>query len=156
MNSLTAPALSSGSRHCLKLLVVDDEPIVCECIAGLLRHDGHQVQAVNSGRAALAIFEKERFDLVFMDYSMPEMKGDELAVAIKALAPGQPIIMITGNAPSRRSLVGVDLIINKPVMLEDLRNAIACWWPAVKQPQPELKTPATAPDNSWPQQLLKA
>ena len=134
MNTLLAPHLSTGTRRCFKLLVVDDEPIVCDCIAGLLMHDGHQVQAVNSGRAALALFEKERFDLVFMDYSMPEMKGDELAIAIKSLAPAQPIIMITGNAPTRSSLVGVDMIIHKPVMLDDLRQVIARWWPAAKTP----------------------
>ena len=61
---------------------------------------------------------------MFVDFSMPGMKGDELAIAIRALSPAQPIIMITGNAPARGRLAGVDLIIHKPVMLEDLQRAI--------------------------------
>jgi|WetSurMetagenome_2_1015567.scaffolds.fasta_scaffold251657_2 CheY-like chemotaxis protein len=132
--------VTAGTRRKLSLLVVDDEAIVCECIAGMLRHDGHQVQAVNSGREALALFEKDKFDVVFMDYSMPEMKGDELAIAIKTLAPSQPVIMVTGNAPPRRTLPGVDLIINKPVMLDDLRRAVVRWLSEPAKPQ----LPATA------------
>jgi len=117
----------AGIKRKLKMLVVDDEPMVCDCIKGLLTYDGHEVHAVNSGRAALAAFEKDKFDLIFMDYAMPEMKGDELAIAIKALAPDQPIIMISGNVPVRGTLAGVDFIISKPVTLNDLREAIARW-----------------------------
>jgi CheY-like chemotaxis protein len=128
---MNAPSLPNSTNvrasRKLKLLVVDDEAIVCDCIAGMLRYDGHEVQGVNSGRAALALLETTSFDLVFMDFSMPEMKGDELAVAVKALRPDQPIIMITGNAPGKSSLAGVDFLIDKPIMLQDLRKIIASW-----------------------------
>jgi CheY-like chemotaxis protein len=107
----------------LKLLVVDDEPNVCSCIRLLLAYDGHDVVTVNSGRAALSVFEKNKFDLVFTDYSMPGMKGDELALAIRALAPNQPIMMITGFAPAKTP-ESVDLILNKPFALNELRDAI--------------------------------
>jgi CheY-like chemotaxis protein len=105
--------------------VVDDETIVCDCIKIMLEYHGHDVQTANSGRAALALFEKDKFDLIFMDFSMPEMKGDQLAATIHALAPNQPIVMVTGNVPTRSSLPGVNFIIDKPVMLEDLKEAIA-------------------------------
>jgi CheY-like chemotaxis protein len=108
----------------LRILVVDDEPMICDCIVGLLTYGGHQVESVNSGEAALALIEKGKFDLVFTDYSMPGMQGDVLAIAIKALAPDQRIIMVTGHAPNCESLPGIDLIISKPVMLDDLCEAI--------------------------------
>ncbi len=109
----------------LKILVVDDEEIVRSCIRGLLTYDGHEVQTAVNAEAALTVFKQEQFDLVFVDYSMPGMKGDELAAALKALAPHQPIIMITGNTPLRKSVPGVNLIISKPVVLGDLQDAIA-------------------------------
>ena len=61
--------------------------------------------------------------------AMPMMKGDELAATIKARAPGQPVIMITAYAEMLQSsgnpLKGVDHMISKPFLLDDLRAAIA-------------------------------
>ena len=108
----------------LKILVVDDEEIVRSCIRGLLTYDGHEVHLAVNAEAGLALFNQQTFDLVFVDYSMPGMKGDELAAALKALAPHLPIVMITGNTPLRKSVPGVNLIISKPVVLGDLQDAI--------------------------------
>ena len=116
--------IASAAGRTLRLLVVDDEPLVSDCIRLMLSFDGHQVQVANSANAALVLFKQGKFDLVFMDYAMPGTKGDELAAAIKAIEPNQPVIMITGNAPTHESMAGVDLIISKPVMLEDLREGI--------------------------------
>jgi CheY-like chemotaxis protein len=109
----------------MKILVVDDEQLVRECLVGLLRFDAHEVQAAAGGEAALALLARQSFDLILMDYAMPDMKGDELALAIRALQPDQPNIMLTGNAPPFRELEDVDFIISKPIMLDDLRHAIA-------------------------------
>ena len=112
-----------------QILVVDDEPTVSEAIKMMLEHDGHKVQTANSGREALTLLEPGRFDLVTTDFSMPEMKGDALATAIKQRLPNQRILMISGNGLMSKSsgdpLTGVDLVIGKPLLLEDLREAIA-------------------------------
>jgi CheY-like chemotaxis protein len=108
----------------LKVLVVDDEPNVCDCIRLLLAMEGHDVKTADSGRSALAIFRKNRFDMVFTDYSMPGMKGDELARQIKAIAPEQPVAMVTGLAATMEQPDGVDYLIAKPFALEDLRKAL--------------------------------
>ncbi len=115
---------ASGGRK-LKLLVVDDEPNVCDCIRLLLSHDGHHVEVANSAGAALSVFAKDKFDLVFTDYSMPGMKGDELAAAIKAVAPNQPVMMISGFAPEQEALRSVDFVLSKPFQLDDLRQAVS-------------------------------
>jgi CheY-like chemotaxis protein len=112
-----------------KILVVDDEPFVCDAVKMMLTFDGHEVQTANSGKEALEILEQSNFDLVITDFAMPAMKGDELALAIKAFSPGQPVIMITAYAEmlqaSGNPLTGVDRLISKPFMLDDLREAIA-------------------------------
>ena len=109
----------------LRILVVDDEPSVGNTIKMLLQFDGHEVEATHNSRDALAMFEPDRFDLIITDYAMPGMNGNQLAAAIKADAPDQPVIMITGHAGTFSPSPSVDFIIGKPFRLEHLREAIA-------------------------------
>ena|SRR5258707_7903634 len=117
-----------------RILVVDDEPFVCDAVKLMLNFDGHVVETAATAKDALAMFEPGKFDLVITDYSMPVMKGDELAAAIKAKAPEQPIVMITAYAEmlqsSGKPLKGIDFVISKPFLLEHLREAIAKAAPA--------------------------
>ena len=111
------------------ILVVDDEPLVCDAVKMMLDFDGHVVATANNGKDALALFEQSKFDLIITDFEMPGMKGDELAAAIKARAPKQPVVMITAYSEmlqaSGNPLTGVDFVISKPFLLENLREAIA-------------------------------
>lgn len=95
----------------------------------MLAFDGHHVETASNGKEALTKLEQSKFDLVFTDFQMPAMKGDELAAAIKARDPKQPVVMITAYAELLHSagnpLTGVDLVIGKPFLLENLRQAIA-------------------------------
>src|SRR5262245_16106049 len=54
-----------------RILVVDDEPLVCDSVKWMLLSFGHEVEAVTSGEQALALFDKSKFDLVIIDYLMP-------------------------------------------------------------------------------------
>jgi CheY-like chemotaxis protein len=111
-----------------KILVVDDEPLVCEAISMMLSFDGHEVTTAGTGKEALTKFAQNRFDLVTTDYVMPEMNGVELARALKRLVPGQPVILITAHGEmlktSEASLAGVDQIVGKPFQFAELREAI--------------------------------
>ena len=129
------PEEINNGKPVWQILVVDDEPAVCETIKMLLEHDGHKIQTASNGREALALLEHGRFDLVTTDLSMSEMRGDALAAAIKERLPKLPVMMISGNGAiakdSGNTFPGVDLIINKPFLLEDLRTAIAKVLPGV-------------------------
>ena len=129
---MTAP--TSSPR---RILVVDDEPFVCDAVKMMLTFDGHIVETASNGKDALKLFEQSKFDLVITDFAMPSMKGDELAAAIKARVPGQPVVMITAYAEmlqaSGNPLTGVDFVISKPFLLENLREAIAKVTPAAAQ-----------------------
>jgi CheY-like chemotaxis protein len=111
-----------------RILVVDDEPFVCDAVKMMLAFDGHEVETANSGKDALALFDRQKFDVVITDFAMPVMKGDELAAAIKSRIPDQPVVMITAYAEmlqaSGNPLTGVDVMISKPFLLENLRDAI--------------------------------
>ena len=117
-----------------RILVVDDEPLVCDAVKMMLEFDGHLVQTAVNGKDALGLFERGMFDLVITDFEMPAMKGDALTVAIKARSPQQPVIMITAYAEmlgaSPATLSGVDFVISKPFLIENLREAISKVLPA--------------------------
>jgi CheY-like chemotaxis protein len=111
-----------------RILVVDDEPLVRYTVQLLLRDEGYIVDEAGSAAQALALFKPGKFDMIFTDYFMPDMKGDQLAATIKMLAPRQPVVMITAFPEklqcSSYPLGGVDSIICKPFELDTLRWAI--------------------------------
>jgi CheY-like chemotaxis protein len=111
------------TKRKLSLLVVDDEPNVCECLKLILALDGHQVVVANSGSAGLELFEANKFDVICTDYSMPSMRGDQFAAAIKAISPAQPVLMITGLAGTMTKPTAVDVLLGKPFVPNDLRRA---------------------------------
>ena len=112
----------------LRILVVDDEPLVCDAVKMLLEFDGHHAETSPDGMTALTVFVPGKYDLVVVDYEMPGMKGDQLAVAIKERAPRQPILMLTAHGEMLRAAAqpvpGVDLIVDKPFRLDALRGSI--------------------------------
>lgn len=113
----------------LRILLIDDEAAVLGVLKMMLQYDGHQIETAENGNEALSLLEKNTFDLIITDYTMPGMKGDELAVIVKKNWSNLPIIMLTAHAEMLKSsdipLTGVDGLISKPFLLEDLRDAIA-------------------------------
>lgn len=112
-------------RH---ILVVDDEPLARLTVHMLLEEDGYIVEEAENGPQALAKFEPGKFDMVFTDFCMPDMRGDQLAAAIKKRSPKQAVVMITAfpeKLPcSDVPLGGVDSFICKPFDVDALRTAI--------------------------------
>ena len=112
-----------------RILIVDDEPLVCDSLRRMLLSYGHEVEAAISAREGLELFEKGRFDLVIIDYLMPGMKGDEMAAVIKSRASSPPVVMISAAVEMLQSagkpVPGVDSVIAKPFQLEELREAVS-------------------------------
>jgi CheY-like chemotaxis protein len=123
------PMMKTRSGRQRHILVVDDESLVRQSVNILLQGDGYRVHEAKSGAEALALFEPGKFDMVFTDYLMPEMRGDQLAAAIKERSPNQPVVMLTAFLekfkPSDPPPGGVDSIICKPFALDTLRTALA-------------------------------
>jgi DNA-binding NtrC family response regulator len=85
-----------------KILIVDDELIMRESLAGWLERDGHDVQTASSGEEALDLLEKVRFDILLVDIKMEGISGLEVLQHVKDVDPDIAVIMITayGSIPT--------------------------------------------------------
>lgn len=82
-----------------RILVVDDDQILCRFACDILRTEGyHAVPAANAAEA-LEAFEREQFDLLVTASHMPDMSGVELAQAVRGKVPGFPVIVMTSYEP---------------------------------------------------------
>lgn len=113
----------------LRILMVDDEPLVRQVMQEYLTGDGHEVETAPDGKAALQTFLNGKFDLVITDRAMPEMNGDLLAEKIKEIAPKMPIIMLTGFGELMKAKgekpTGVDRLLSKPITIDGCRDVLA-------------------------------
>jgi CheY-like chemotaxis protein len=118
----------SRKRRALRVLVVDDEEVSRALLVKYLSGAGHTVTAVASGPEAVRLIQNQAFDLVLTDRAMPGMSGDEVAKTVKRLAPGLPIIMLTGLGEMMKFKsehpVGVDAVVGKPITPTELEAAI--------------------------------
>ncbi len=116
----------------LKILVVDDEPVVREVVAEMLSDMGCIVLTAEDGKQALAIAESEKPVAALLDFAMPGMNGAEVARRLLALRPDTRIVFATGFAQSDAidAAVGDNaIVLRKPfspgALADSLRKALA-------------------------------
>lgn len=80
-----------------RILVVDDEPIIRETLAEVLNTEGREVMTAASGEEALALLQKETFDLMLLDLVMPGLGGLQVMEKARKIAPNTIIIMLTAH-----------------------------------------------------------
>lgn len=123
------PAAAPNERKKLRILVVEDEPMVKEVILLYLNTDKHEVETAANGVEGLEKFRAGTFDLIMTDRAMPQMNGDQLARAIKETDPQKPVILLTGfgdvMSGSGEDPENVDLVVGKPFTMNQIRNAVA-------------------------------
>ncbi|MFY9571748.1 MAG: GAF domain-containing protein [Blastocatellia bacterium] len=111
------------------VLVVDDDHRVREALVGMLNSAGHRTDHAGSGHEALAKLERNRFDLVFTDLSMPEMDGWAVASEVRRRWPAVKVVLITGHAVPRETVDTnrklVNRVIFKPIRFDDLSSTLS-------------------------------
>ena len=108
-----------------RILLVEDERWVRECIKRLLWVDSHAVTEAANGMEACELLDQALFDVVITDYDMPKMAGDALVIRIRARTPSQPIVMITGCSERFRGQENAaDAILSKPFGIDELRQVL--------------------------------
>jgi PAS domain S-box-containing protein len=118
----------------LRILIVDDDPLLLKSLRDALETDGHEVVSANGGQAGIEAFveshaEGRPFPVVITDLGMPHVDGRKVASTIKGSRPDTLVVMLTGWG---RRLVaegdvpmGVDQVLSKPPKLIELRAALA-------------------------------
>ncbi len=119
----------------LRILVIDDDPLVLRSVSDVLSQDGHSVTVAEGGEHGIELFSAaertaQRFSIVLTDLGMPHVDGRQVAAAIKSLAPAVPIVMMTGWGAELSSVSCVDRVLNKPPRFADLRRALSDLTPA--------------------------
>ena len=121
-----------ASLPSLRILFIDDEPLLRELLKEILECDGHRVQIADGGRAGLEVFraaslQGERFDVVITDLGMPHLDGRQLAEILKKESPSTPVIMMTGWGTLMKDEElppHVDGVLNKPPQTNELQKAL--------------------------------
>jgi CheY-like chemotaxis protein len=116
----------------LRILLIDDDPMMVRSLRDFLEADGHSVVAASGGQEGIDAFRaaesNQPFSLVFTDLGMPRVDGRQVARAVKATRSSTPVIMLTGwghrlvaegDVPPH-----VDRVLNKPPKLRELRTAL--------------------------------
>lgn len=118
----------------IKILVVDDEPVVVRSCERVLRAEGYNIEGVLSGREAILKMEQNTYDLVLTDLKMPEMDGITLIRWIRKSRPDTGVVIITGY-PSQDTIkealeLGIIDYVPKPftpAVLTDVTHRAAEW-----------------------------
>lgn len=112
-----------------KVLVIDDEDVICRSCLRVLAPDGYEVRMAFTGREALREVENDRFDLALLDLKIPGSGGLGLLRAIRKVSPETEVIVITGypsveNAKESIRLGAFDYL-TKPFVPETLRTVVS-------------------------------
>jgi PAS domain S-box-containing protein len=135
--SATPAPTQSTTAHAmpppLRILVVDDDPLLLKSLRETLEGDGHTILTANGGQNGIDLFrsaqnDKQTFDAVMTDLGMPHVDGRQVAAFVKAASPCTPVILLTGwghrlmaegDLPAH-----VDILLSKPPKLRELREAL--------------------------------
>jgi DNA-binding NtrC family response regulator len=92
-----------------KILVVDDEASMTQFLGIILRKEGYQVTAVNSGDEAIEKVRSEAFAVAITDFKMPGMDGLEVLSALKKVDPTLPVVLLTAYASQKSAIDALNL-----------------------------------------------
>jgi DNA-binding response OmpR family regulator len=108
----------------MRVLVVEDEPLIAEVVASALEREGLTVDVVGDGHAALRAVSAEPYDLVVLDLLLPGRSGLEVCREIRSTDGRTPIIMLTARDALEDKVLGLDSgaddYVTKPFELEEV------------------------------------
>jgi two-component system OmpR family response regulator len=107
-------AFGAGSSHrgdnteTMRILIVEDEARLARLISRVLGEEGYAVETQENGRQALVLALAEEFDLLIVDWMLPEMSGVQLVKRLRAAEVGTPAIMLTARDQIEDRVEGLD------------------------------------------------
>jgi PAS domain S-box-containing protein len=122
-----------GLTRRLRLLLIDDDPIILKALSDRLEDEGHELVLANGGQAGIETFRTaldagRNFDVVITDLGMPNVDGRRVAAMVKSLSGATPIIMLTGwgqrLADNGDLPPNIDRVLSKPPKLREIQAAL--------------------------------
>ena len=111
-----------------RILVVDDDPVQCRCVAIGLKVEGFEVLETTNAERALEELGRSRFDAVVVDLMMPGINGLQMCRLLKTQEPDLPVVLTSGYHVSQRQLdlagIGHALFVPKPFSAERLARIL--------------------------------
>ena len=111
-----------------KILIVEDEILLCKVLKRALEDEGYAVFEVHMGHDAVENIKKEKPDLIILDIKLPDMDGRELLGEVKKICPKVPVMMCSAHDSSRVNFdeweTKVSGYITKPVKLDELKSKV--------------------------------
>lgn len=112
-----------------RIFVVEDDVEVLRAVAQMLNHLGHEVTECGHAEEAFGLVQAEHFDLLLIDYRMPEMTGLDLIQMLRQEGCKVPVIMMTGYPATEERVssqsLGIFAILKKPITPDQLTGAMA-------------------------------
>jgi OmpR-family two-component system manganese-sensing response regulator len=112
-----------------RVLIVDDDPDLVETLSEVFECENHQSDCAETGKQALELLSAGRYDLVLLDWQLPDMDGLQVCRQYRKSGGSDRIIMLTGmrDAQSRvdGSAAGADDFLTKPFTVEQLLECMA-------------------------------
>jgi DNA-binding response OmpR family regulator len=107
-----------------RVLVIEDEPRLCELIVRTLRHEGYQVESLDDGADGYAQARTGNFDAIVLDVMLPTMSGLEICLRLRRNQLDTPILMLTARDAIEDRVAGLDSgaddYLVKPFAFEEL------------------------------------
>ena len=112
----------------MKILVADDTKNIRMLLSRCLEMEGHEVTAAENGEQALKCFQKNSFDLAFLDIKMPIISGTEVLKQVRLLGINTPVIIITAYATIKNAVdcthLGAVAYLQKPFTVERIKGVL--------------------------------
>ena len=115
----------------LRFLVVDDNEDIRDVFCRLVERAGHNASTAYDGQDAVETLERERFDVMLLDLTMPRMTGVEVVRWLRDrpdVAPALRIVVISAWAGENRAVLqelGITTVMQKPLRIQQLTDLIA-------------------------------
>ncbi|MEW6002857.1 MAG: response regulator [Nitrospirota bacterium] len=114
------------------MLVVEDDRDMCRMISSILKEEGYRVDKAYDAKGAIKKIKAKRWDLIILDYKLPDMDGIKVLEEVRRINPSLKVIMISAyGSPSIKSMakkLGVYQFLDKPFDLNRLIKVVKMPW----------------------------